>query len=437
MPRITSLAELANLAYGDKWPVVDVSDTTHAATGTTKWATLQSLTASGRVYLPEMYGAVGDGAQENAEQDTAAVQAAIDAAGTAGGGTVALTKTYALSNGGDTGIGTYQNIRYALKVPYNNVRIVGPGTLKLNVMPALTQGVHRWITVLFNRTGPLAQNPGDGGDWIENVGISGVRFDNSGITYEDRATMTMGLASSVNFAHARSFWCLDNTVIGGFGEGTLHCILGSREGRYIGNKVIGTPGNGMWLDGLRGSVIAQNTIVGEMWDYTERVAGAGIVTAANGDNQTNATHNVVHGNVLINCRTAALSLVGADQIVSNNVCWFNQGGVTGLNVMYNDNSSGEWPSTRTVIRDNLLYHANNIGVGVGIKIQGKVASIYNGTPIEQDAIVITGNRVGAGWQQASVALGPYVTNSWVVNNFLASAVTEDATCSGNTITPNY
>jgi hypothetical protein len=83
--KISELTALTVPADGDLYPMVDVSDTTMAASGTTKQITHANLMAgTQRVFNVRQFGATGDGTTD----DYAAVMAAINACHAAGGGTV-------------------------------------------------------------------------------------------------------------------------------------------------------------------------------------------------------------------------------------------------------------------------------------------------------------------------------------------------------------
>ena len=83
---ISQLVPMPTLAIADLLRVVDVSDTSMASTGTDKHATIGQVQVSAGIYNARAYGALGNGIAD----DTAAIQAAIDAASAGGGGVVYL-----------------------------------------------------------------------------------------------------------------------------------------------------------------------------------------------------------------------------------------------------------------------------------------------------------------------------------------------------------
>ena len=138
------------------------------------------------------YGAVGDGVAD----DTAAIQAALDASHASGGGTVVIPNgTYLLSDA----------VRF-----YSNQHIIGePGAVLLQkdgttgvAYSSESKGFCNLMRNYYNGAG--------GYDATENVVIEGITFD--GGTQEENATTTMGLC------HSRNIRVVGCTFVNGYSD---------------------------------------------------------------------------------------------------------------------------------------------------------------------------------------------------------------------------
>lgn len=173
------------------------------------------------------FGAHGDGVHD----DTAAIQAAIDAAGTAGGGTVLLPQ------------GTY-SISQSLTIPYNAVTLAGPGMFSANIRVA---GSFDAIVVSNSSTGTRITSLSITSSVTQTAG-AGIRADSTG-----NAVYTT-LIDNVYFAtyNGIELYNTNTTTI-------LHCRMNcDNYGLYCGNGCrivrftnaeVGGNAAGVFLDG--------------------------------------------------------------------------------------------------------------------------------------------------------------------------------------------
>lgn len=384
-------------------------------------------------FRPEDYGAVANGVTE----DTAAIQAAIDAASAAGGGIVRLTGDYAYDVGGETWMGLYGPIKYGVYINHDNVFIEGPGVLRLASFPSITPGSDNFAAILFCRLGRLDTHPGLGGTWIQNVGTKGIVFDNSALTIDQIVSMCNGTGQIGNilFSHAKHFYCNKNMIIRGFGHGCIYTLLASSYGQINNNTIIASGYHATWLDGLRESEFAGNRILGDYGIYSGlewQLTHSGIVVSANGDNTTSAMNLHIHHNTVINAQTA-IQVMADNAMIDHNYC-VNYDARSGNAILNTGFNNGKWTCSYSRFEDNTIYNDHTIGSSSpGLYIYGDTAN-----SCEQVGIIVKGNRINIAGHDPTIKLGEQVKNCWVVDNFIdGDTVVEDPTCSGNVITPNY
>lgn len=387
------------------------------------------------VFTPEMFGAVGDGTTD----DTNALNRAVQACGESGGGIVRLTQAYNYDIGGETVFACYDEMYYGILVNYDNVFIKGPGKLILDHVPDYNLTTGHFISVLFTRQPQTVVFPQLGGTWIDNVGIEGIYFDNR-LTFDQRASMATGNGhtSCVNFAHARNFFCRNVTVMKAFNAG-LYAVLASSDGAFKNNTIIGSSGQGFFLDGIQQVEVTGNRVYGRHGAFTDdeyRINSEGIAVVANTDNLTNAKWNIIGHNHIPVTSGPAISLMGSDNLITGNI--------SGNKIMVNcaRNMNGTFNAENTMIVNNRIISVGGAPDHAGILVYGFTAHPHDGQPLPQRNIVVANNRINkyassVGWGRP-IEFGEQVENSYAVNNYINGAtVTEDVSCSGNTITPNY
>lgn len=360
------------------------------------------------MYNPENYGALG-----GSENDTQALQDALDAAGAAGGGTVLLTQMHNI-----TGVSVPSNVTLRGTGPGTGVyAATAPSAQATLVSVAGSYSVVADMDILLRTDG--AGSIGDirmYGVWVattaqycrlSNLNING-RYNNSVMGFTNGVRMTgnynvmedctvlwcsMGTtARGSNLTFKGNLWCNYYTsAVGttwsssspywdGFaGEGLIDCVI-------TGNRAVENGQSGIYLGGggsgyTSGVIISNNTSI-ENWNRGIDTGISGTQSATN-----DVTGITIEGNHVRNNRETQVWLYGTNEsrVIGNSIVETAE--YTTLYGIYGS-------STRAGIALGLSSACiNNVISGNRISVQSTTpySVVYNGTGHK-----LVGNRVTGG-----------------------------------------
>jgi hypothetical protein len=340
---------------------------------------------AGREFYPENFGAVGDGAAD----DTAPLQAAIDAAEVSGGNVI-LTRTYRITHGGYLDrVGLVRYVDYGLHINADNVTVIGRGgKLTMTELPTPTNG-GAFVLVLFGNGGATDGSiPGDNGTWISRVGIQGVTIDTTVISTE-----TSVLGSYIRFSYCQDFFIDNCTILDGRAlraDACIHSNSSSRYGEITRNTIYYPWSTGIMCDGGRYIRIAHN--------HVGFARGSGVNLQANLDNLNISSYFcVIDSNTISDYgqdgAAPGIALTGSqNNMIANNVMHTSTGGI-GVSLQAYSTTAGKAETSRNVVVGNRIRRDNNSGTVIGIKITGSDANAFDGTPLGADDNHIIGNSI--------------------------------------------
>lgn len=387
--------------------------------------------ATSHLYFPEDYGAAGDGATDDTEE----IQLAINGA-SLDGGTVVLSRSYAISVQGSRNFGMGGVLDYALWVNADNVNIIGPGSLVIASKPDSVQ----FCAIVFGNGGGYPDRPGNDGTWINHVGLSGVKIDATALSEQDLDDIVQTVfAQTVVFTYCKD-WHLVNSYFDNCwgGNGIIGSHASSREGLLSGNVINGGYGTqaAIWCDGARSTRIVNNKVL--------NFFAEGIRVQTNLDNCD--INDLIDGDAGF-CY---------DNIVANNHLEFGRGhnNYTGVGLVGCSRSvvTGNYMRSilpgygvqlrayahhnhKSVTNDCIVSGNYGIGLMRGVWMWGYTANPLDGNQLKTERNDVTGNSLNA---TTFVVLGEECVENVVAYN--ASRCTTDfstdPTAIDNVLTPN-
>ena len=347
------------------------------------------------IYRPEAYGAAGDGIAN----DTAKVQAALDAATAAGGGTVKLDRTYGYTKTAEapSPVGPYP-VSYGLWLNSSNVIIDGGGNgvLKLLSMPTFT---NPFIGFLIGNGGFSGSFPSGGWDWLEangtwtsHVTFKDISFNHSVLTDANLLTLTTGSFNSV----LAMIFCEDSLISGvtidrawgSTGGITLH---GSSRRCTVDHCTITlTQKLGFHFDGPSDCSFSDLIVAG----FLVTTAELGIMLACNTDYRHDSTRCIINHCTLSGVHTG-IGTTGFDHTISNNTIHLKDDSTVhiGVDKRIGDTSLMADDAGRLTVTGNTVDHASLPRKGWAFHTSGKNATIFDGLPRIISHCTITGNTI--------------------------------------------
>lgn len=430
---------LVTAATGTTWTATrgygGTTASAHAAGATVRHAAIAAdftdLQTKTPQFYPESYDTIG----VSAARDTAAIQAAIDAASTAGGGRVVLTGTYALAYTGTIAhLGKYPTVDYALHINHDNVWIDGQGkaTLTLSGVPSGATS-NCFAMLLFGNGGSTdGSTVGANGTWIYNTGCIGVTFDCSAMSTSDKTTLSTHIGSgTLVFSYCWDWWVERCRFKSPYGyDGSITGNSASRHGHIHDNEIYSPNKSGVWVDGGVDVDIAHN--------YLESCGESGIVLGSNLDNGIPALSCVISGNIINDYLVSGVSGVGisasgTDHVIAHNRIQAGNTANKGIYLTSYSTSAGKTDCLRCQVVGNRIYRSGSGLTTYAVDISGVDACVFDGTPLESADHHFVGNYISSNWTRGINFGAQGSRNVFTGNHFACSNIAADTSTSANNI----
>lgn len=390
------------------------------------------------VFTPEQFGNVTG---NDPAVDMPLVNAAI-AAASERRGTVRLRNTYAYTAAVNRlNLGSYVNTSYGFQINTSGVKVDGGGRLKIAGKPTFPTTFVSFLVgnglYDYEETGHTFPGHDEllaNGNWIEDVILQDISFDNSALSDADLAAMTTSvIGSCVMFSGVRGAEISNISIDRGYGSNAaFHFNALTRDLVAHDIHVEVCQRNITWLDGLFGS---------ELYNWTNTTilsdVGGGLILTANTDYHQNTENVHVHDCVFNDANNPA-AVGGLGHLIEDNI--FNTRATapshTGMIIGAGANERGLYPASNITIINNEFSRPSVAANGFGVEMDG---ATYLGQIAGIDHITFQHNIVGANRKfLRSLHIKKYVTYCDLTLNDLYNTILDDGspTSHDNLIAPN-